>query len=64
MTLMTREGKETSKSLIKEKITMQMREERSRNVSTLAKHFLGRMPNWLSITRKLEMNPGMSDGRL
>lgn len=64
MTLMTRERKETSKLLIKEKITMQMREERSRNVSTLAKHSSERMPNWLNITRKLEMNPGMNDGKL
>ena len=61
---MTREGKETSKLLIKEKITMQMREERSRNELTLAKHSSGKMLNWLSITHKLEMNPGMSDGRL
>ena len=42
---MTRERKETSKLLIKDKITMLMREERSLNVSTLARHSSERMLN-------------------
>ena len=61
---MTQEGKGISKSSKKEKITMQMREERSRNESTLAKHSSEKMLNWLSIILKLVMNLGMKDGRL